>query len=80
MEEIKTVSDLAQLGAGLGIGLAAFGVGIGIGIGLKGLMEAISRQPQIAGTAFKNFIIGAALAEACALYALVISFLLVFNK
>ena len=77
MEEVKMVSDLAQLGAGLGIGLGAFGVGIGIGIGLKGLMEAMSRQPQIAGVAFKNFIIGAALAEACALYALLVAFNLI---
>ena len=75
--DVKTLSDLAQLGAGLGIGLAAFGVGIGIGIGLKGLMEAISRQPQISGSAFTYFLVGAALAEACALYALVVAFKLV---
>ena len=30
MEEVKVISDLAQLGAGLGIGLAALGVGLGI--------------------------------------------------
>ena len=72
-ETIKSLSDLAQLGAGLGIGVAALGVGIGIGIGLKGLMDAISRQPEVAGQAFIYFLIGAALAEACALYALIIS-------
>ena len=75
--DVKTISDLAQLGAGLGIGLAAFGVGIGIGIGLKGLMVAVSRQPQISGSAFTYFLVGAALAEACALYALVVAFKLV---
>lgn len=74
MEEVKMVSDLAQLGAGLGIGLAALGVGLGIGIGLKGLLEAISRQPEVSGKAFTYFLVGAALAEACALYALVVSF------
>ena len=73
MEELKAIADFAQLGAGLGIGIAAFGVGIGIGIGLKGLMDAISRQPEVAGKAFIYFLIGAALAEACALYALIIS-------
>ena len=75
--DVKTISDLAQLGAGLGIGLAAFGVGIGIGIGLKGLMEAVSRQPQISGSAFTYFLVGAALAEACALYALVVALMLI---
>ena len=73
MEEVKTISDLAQLGAGLGIGLAALGVGLGIGVGLKGLLEAMSRQPEIAGKAVGFFLVGAALAEACAIYALVIA-------
>ena len=70
------ISDLAQLGAGLGIGLAALGVGLGIGVGLKGLLEAISRQPEVAGKAFGFFLLGAALSEACALYAFVIAFML----
>ena len=73
MEDVKTISDLAQLGAGLAIGLGAMGPGVGIGIAVKGLMEAMSRQPEIAGKAFVNFLIGAALAEACAIYALVIA-------
>ena len=76
MEEVKTISDLAQLGAGLAIGLAGLGAGLGIGIGIKGLMEAIARQPEAAGKAVGNFLLGAALAEACALYALVVSLML----
>ena len=74
MEEVKAVSDLAQLGAGLGIGLAGLGAGLGIGVGIKGLMEAVARQPEAAGKAVGFFLLGAALAEACALYALVVSF------
>lgn len=73
MEDVKTISDLAQLGAGVAIGFGAVGPGLGIGIALKGLMEAMSRQPEIAGKAFANFLVGAALAEACAIYALVIA-------
>lgn len=77
MEEVKTISDLAQLGAGLAIGLAGLGAGLGIGIGIKGLMEAIARQPEAAGKAVGNFLLGAALAEACALYALVVALMLI---
>ena len=77
MEEIKTISDLAQLGAGLAIGMAGCGAGLGIGIGIKGLMEAIARQPEAAGKAVGNFLLGAALAEACALYALVVALMLI---
>ena len=73
--DVKTISDLAQLGAGLGIGLAAFGVGIGIGIGLKGLMEAVSRQPEASGKIQTMLLLGAALAEATAIYGLVIALL-----
>ena len=76
MEEVKTISDLAQLGAGIAIGLAGSGAGLGIGIGIKGLMDAIARQPEAAGKAVGNFLLGAALAEACALYALVVALML----
>ena len=73
MEEVKTVSDLAQLGAGIAMGFGATGAGLGIGFATKGLMDAISRQPEIAGKALGFFLAGAALAEACAIYALVIA-------
>ena len=72
-EELKTISDLAQLGAGIAIGFGAIGAGAGIGIATKGLMEAMSRQPEIATKALIFFLIGAAMAEACAIYALVIA-------
>jgi hypothetical protein len=42
------VSELAQLGAGIAIGFGAVGAGLGIGVATKGLMEAMSRQPEIA--------------------------------
>ena len=76
MVEAKTISDLAQLGAGLAIGLAGLGAGLGIGVGIKGLMEAVARQPEAAGKAVGFFLLGAALSEACALYAFVIAFML----
>ncbi len=77
MEEVKTISDLAQLGAGLAIGLAGLGAGLGIGVGIKGLMDAVARQPEAAGKAVGFFLLGAALAEACALYALVVALMLI---
>ena len=73
MEELKTISDLAQLGGGVAIGFGAIGAGLGIGVATKGLMDAISRQPEVAGKAFGFFLLGAALSEACALYAFVVA-------
>ncbi len=69
-------AGLTNLGAGIAIGFGAVGAGLGIGIATKGLMEAISRQPEIAGKAVGFFMLGAALAEACALYAFVVAFML----
>ena len=67
------LSELAQLGAGIAIGFGAIGAGLGIGVATKGLMDAISRQPEISGQAIGFFLVGAALAEACAIYALIIA-------
>lgn len=75
--EVQTISELAQLGAGVAIGFGAIGAGLGIGIATKGLLESISRQPEIAGKAVGFFLMGAALSEACALYALFIAMKLV---
>ncbi|MGN0015268.1 MAG: ATP synthase F0 subunit C [Candidatus Gastranaerophilaceae bacterium] len=66
-------TDLAQLGAGVAIGFGAIGAGVGIGVATKGLLESVARQPQIAGKAFMFFLLGAALSEACAIYAFVIA-------
>ena len=76
IETTTSVLSMAHLGAGIAIGLGTVGAGFGIGYATKGLMDAVSRQPEVAGKAFGFFLLGAALAEACALYAFVIAFLL----
>jgi len=68
--------NMAHLSAGIAIGFGAIGAGLGIGLATRGLMDAVSRQPEAAGKAFGYFLLGAALSEACALYAFVIAFLL----
>ena len=64
------------LAAGLAIGLGALGPGIGVGMGVSKAMEAIGRNPEASGTLFLPMIIGLAFAEAIAIYALIIAFLL----
>ena len=39
----------------------------------KGFMEAVSRQPEVLGKIMPYFFVGAALSEACAIYAFVIA-------
>lgn len=66
------------LAAGLAMGLGAIGPGIGIGILGMGAVQAVSRNPEARGQIFTNLLFSVALAEAVAIYALVISIILIF--
>lgn len=66
------------LGAALGIGIAALGCGTGMGLGLKGACEGIARNPDVAGKLTGTMILAFAFIESLAIYALVISFILLY--
>ncbi len=66
------------LAAGLAIGLGAIGPGIGVGLLVLGALQAIGRNPDVQGQIQTNMFIGIAFAEAIAIYALVISLILLF--
>jgi F-type H+-transporting ATPase subunit c len=67
-----------ELGAGLAIALGTIGPGIGIGlIGAKAV-EAMGRNPEVAGTVQTNMILAIAFAESLGIFALVIALLLKF--
>ena len=68
----------SHLAAGLAIGIGGIGPGIGIGLVGKGAMESIGRNPEAAGSIQTNMILGMALAEAVAIYGLIIAFILAF--
>jgi len=66
--------DLTLLAKALAIGLGSLGPGLGIGfIGAKA-MEAIGRNPEAAGKILVPMLIALGLAEAVAIYALIIAF------
>ena len=67
---------LIALAASLGLGLAAFGAALGQGRATAAAMESIGRNPNSADRIFTPLIVGLALMEALALYALVIAFFL----
>ena len=73
--EIEAAKFLA---AGLAIGLGAIGPGIGVGVLGFGALQALGRNPEARGVIFTNMIIMVAMAEAVAIYALVVSILLIF--
>ena len=67
--------ELFAVAAGIAVVTGA-GAGIGIGIATAGLLQAISRQPELSGKITPLFFVGAALSEATAIYGLVISLIL----
>ena len=68
-------AGLAKLGAAVGAGLATIGAGLGIGNIGAHAMDAIARQPEMAGNIRINMIIIAALVEGAAFFALVVCLL-----
>lgn len=56
--------------------IAMFGSGIGEGYLIGKALEAMGRNPEMSGEIFTRMIIGVAMAESTAIYALVLFFLL----
>ena len=67
-----------MIGAGLAT-IALFGVGIGIGNVFSTLIATVGRNPSVQQRVFPYAIIGFALVEAVALFALLIAFLVLFT-
>lgn len=68
----------AVLAAGFAIGIGAIGPAFAIGNLVGKALDGIARQPEAANQIQTAMFIGVAFAEAIALYALVIAFLLIF--
>jgi F-type H+-transporting ATPase subunit c len=72
------LSSSKLIGAGLAtIGL--IGAGVGIGIIFGSFLLAYSRNPQLKEDLFKYAILGFALTEAIALFALMMAFLILYS-
>ncbi len=69
---------MAVLACGLAIGIAAFGTGIGQGIGIGKAVEGIARNPGASGKIQMTLVIGLAMIESLAIYALVVVIIVFF--
>lgn len=70
-------TGLKYLGAGLAM-TGAIGAGAGVGLVVAGAVQGMARNPDAAGMIQSNMILGVALAEAVAIYALVVALILIF--
>jgi F0F1-type ATP synthase membrane subunit c/vacuolar-type H+-ATPase subunit K len=78
MEGADFIIAMKAVGAGLAT-IALFGVGIGIGNIFSTLISSVGRNPSVQQRVFPFAIIGFALVEAVALFALLIAFLILFT-
>ncbi len=65
------------IGAGMAV-IALFGVGLGIGNIFSTMISSVARNPSARDAVFPIGILGFALTEAVALFALLIAFLILF--
>ena len=68
---------LIAIGAAIAV-LTGIGAGVGIGIATGKATESIARQPEAKKDIRSSLILGCALAEATAIYGLIIAFLIIF--
>ena len=77
LEGGKNHGYLVAIGAAIAA-LTGIGAGVGIGLATGKATEAVARQPEAEGKISKTLLLGAALAEATAIYGFVIGLLLIF--
>ena len=73
-----TVKLCSFIGTGLCIGLGAMGPALGVGYTAGQADKAIAENPSKYGDIFKNMLVGQAMAESAAIFALVVGLLLIF--
>lgn len=76
----SSLKGMAVLAAALAMGIAAFGTGIGQGIGLSKACEGAARNPGAAGKIQVMLIIGLAMIESLAIYALLVALGILINQ
>jgi F-type H+-transporting ATPase subunit c len=72
------IRGAAFLGAGISMGFGAIGAALGMGYTAGLADRAISARPDRSGDIFKNMLIGQAMTETSAVFALVVAILLLF--
>ncbi len=73
------IESAKLISMGLVVGLGVIGPGIGIGIMVAGGLQAIGRNPEASGKIITNMFVGIAFAEALAIFALVVGFIIKYT-
>jgi len=74
-----TMEMIAMIVAGATIAIGSIGPAIGEARTAASALEAMARQPDIAGTITRTLFVSLAMIESTAIYCLVVAFLLIFK-
>jgi F-type H+-transporting ATPase subunit c len=74
------VVGCSLIAVGLAMGLAANGTGVGMGHGLNGATNAVGRNPEAQGKVLLTMMVGLAMIESLAIYALVIALIVLYSN
>ena len=66
------------LAAAFSMGIGSLGTGIGMGNAIKGAVDGVSRNPDTFGRILTTMMIGLAMIESLAIYALIVALVLIF--
>jgi F-type H+-transporting ATPase subunit c len=72
------VIGCSLLAVGIAMGLGTIGTGIGMGNGLSGATNAVGRNPEAQGKILLTMMVGLAMIESLAIYALVIALIILY--
>jgi F-type H+-transporting ATPase subunit c len=78
MTKVISINELKALGAGFAVS-GVGGAGVGIGLVFGGFLLSFARNVELEGRLFGYTILGFALAEAIALFALMMGFLILYS-
>ena len=80
MDTVNLINASFFAGAAFSIGFGAIGAAVGEGYAAGMANEALSLRPEKSGDIIKNMLVGQAIAETAAIFALVIAVLLLFTR
>jgi F-type H+-transporting ATPase subunit c len=72
------VVGLSILAAGFSMGFGAIGAGLGLGQATSGASNAVGRNPEAQGKIMMTMMVGMAMTESVAIYALVIALVILY--
>ncbi len=78
MDNLGLLAAASVLGAAISIGLGAIGPAIGEGRAVAQALQSIAQQPDETSTITRTLFVGLAMIESTAIYAFVVSMILLF--